>query len=734
MYLSKGGRAGSWFDRLTTSGYIDIIVTALALVAAFAWPGRIIGPLDGAPFDVPAKAVVFAVVLPLLWRFHPAFLRTGMARALIVALLAWKLLAWTLLPQAGWCGTFLTKYPAEIGGYRLAPSWDVRTLWNAPPTCSAIVARGYERLTQFPAWIMNVPFGQDRPIATGELDYQPFENPRPPEAEFAMYVQGTMDTPRPGTFSVGTGSDVQLSGDIDGRPLMAVGGDTAAADLGSGTHIVNLRLDLTGRNWRFVPLWDGGDLFSAVATSTTRLTTGERVVQRLGRWVTPVLVLSLLGLWLGSAVAAWRPGSVMLGSVAVVTAAVAWAAAGGPESTGARFAVLLLAGCVFVPVPHQLRDGRGAWLLVGVPWLALLTTIVFRRIGGFTLFLLGDDTLTYQRFAHRIFMEGYWLEGGQLTFWNQPLYRWICGILHLIFGDSSAGEMLFDAFALLIGAMFAYEVANRIAGFRGGVAAAVIVLATVTLGPNWYMLGRGLSEIAATGWLYLAAFELMRARDGSIRHAWLAGGFAVLAFYTRLNHLPLIVALVALALPEGVEAGAAFTLRAWRRLPVRVVAAYGACLTAGFILFAARTWYYTGQLNPFAGTTRVHNGTGLGLTIDSLWSATAWQRALESVVMIVSVQDPPRFDVRAVMVIVGFVAAILALVRFPLARRLPLGVVVMCVAAVAGGLVARGVAYPGRFSIHLIPVAVAVSVSLCGLAVAAFRRDHQRDWPAIVNA
>jgi hypothetical protein len=102
--------------------------------------------------------------------------------------------------------------------------------------------------------------------------------------------------------------------------------------------------------------------------------------------------------------------------------------------------------------------------------------------------------------------------------------------------------------------------------------------------------------------------------------------------------------------------------------------------------------------------------------------------------MIVSVQDPPRFDVRAVLVIVGFIASILALLRVPLARRLPLGIVVMCVAAVAGGLVARGVAYPGRFSIQLIPVAVAVAVSLCGLVVAALRGHPQPDWPAIVNA
>src|SRR5436190_22880167 len=126
----------------------------VALIAAVAWPGRIIGPLDGAPFDVPVKVVVFAVVLPGLWVLYPRFLGTVTARTALAALLVWKLAAAAALPQAGWCGRVLTEYPDATDGYRLSPGWDVRT-WGqgAPPSCSAIVARGYERLKQFPAWI-----------------------------------------------------------------------------------------------------------------------------------------------------------------------------------------------------------------------------------------------------------------------------------------------------------------------------------------------------------------------------------------------------------------------------------------------------------------------------------------------------------------------------------------------------------------------------------------------------
>src|SRR5258708_36726608 len=143
--------------------------------------------------------------------------------------------------------------------------------------------------------------------------------------------------------------------------------------------------------------------------------------------------------------------------------------------------------------------------------------------GRFQVYFFGDDSLTFQRYAHRIFMQGYWLEGGERTFWHQPLYRWTNGVLHLMFGDSSVGEALADAAALLVGALFAFEVVRRVASFRAGILAGVLTLVTIVLGPNWYLLGRGLSELSATAWIYLACFAWLRTRDEGRRAALLSG-------------------------------------------------------------------------------------------------------------------------------------------------------------------------------------------------------------------
>jgi hypothetical protein len=178
-----------------------------------------------------------------------------------------------------------------------------------------------------------------------------------------------------------------------------------------------------------------------------------------------------------------------------------------------------------------------------------------------------------------------------------------------------------------------------------------------------------------------------------------------------MNHLPLILALPAITLIDGPDAGSVFNpQRLWAHLPKRVVGAYAVVVAAGLAAFAARTWHYTGAFSLFAGTSLGFNSTGLGTSIDSFWSAEVWRKMTESVLTIVTVQDPPRFDWRSLLVVAGFMLSALGLLRVPLARRLPFGVAAMCVVAVAGGLVVRGSAYPGRFSLHLIPVAVAASV------------------------
>jgi hypothetical protein len=374
----------------------------------------------------------------------------------------------------------------------------------------------------------------------------------------------------------------------------------------------------------------------------------------------------------------------------------------------ARLVPLLLTAAAAVPVATRFRNLRGAFLLVGVPWLAFFAVRGWDQIGRFTAYS-ADDWLTYQVAGYRIFMNGYWLQGGTDAFDYQPLYRWMTGALHLVFGDSSVGEVFGDAAWLLIGAMLAFSLVRARAGFRAGVIAAALTLATFTVGTSWYFLGRGLSEIAAAGWAFLAMFFLLRARLGRVSSGTAAGTFAVLMFYTRLNHLLFAAFLPALLLPlrtPMMRRALARAIAHIRRMPAIV---YAAVFTAGVLTFMWRTWLYTGAFSLFYGTSLRNNDTGLRPW--TIVDPEVWRRVAHSVANLLFMNEPPRPDLRAVVVIAGCVLAAAALVQMPGARRLPAAIVIAIGGASVGALFAHTHNYPGRLTIHLVPLAAALTVT-----------------------
>jgi hypothetical protein len=290
-------------------------------------------------------------------------------------------------------------------------------------------------------------------------------------------------------------------------------------------------------------------------------------------------------------------------------------------------------------------------------------------------------------------MNGFWLEGGSKLFDYQPLYRWITGALHLVFGDSSVGEIFWDAICLLLGAMVAFVLVERSAGFKWGVAAAVATLATFWLGTIWYFVGRGLSEIAAAGWGFIAALVLLRNRTASVPAAILAGIFAVLMFYTRLNHLLFAVFLMALLPRPDLRAGAAFL----------------ATFAAGVAAFAARTWWYTGKFSLLYGTSLKNNDTGLRLT--TIADPAVWAKVWHSLKALVWMNEPPSPDPRAVFVVVGVLVAVAVVLRVPKINRLPVSIAIVTLGACVSSLLAHTHNYPGRMSIHLAPYAVAMTMT-----------------------
>ena len=667
----------------------------LLAAAALLWPDRISGPFDGVPLDRLAEAVLVAAVFPALSYLQPQFLRSRRARACILLLVAWRIAASLLFVQDGWCVRFQPARPFAKDAGASPHAWDLRADWQSPePACSAIMTRSYHDLYEFPAWFFNLPPPNDS---------WPLPADRPPGAQVALSVHGFFSPRDAGVLQIDTG-DVVVS--IDG---VAVRGP---APLARGTHYVSIDGTLSGDRWALVPRWNGEEVWSSSAAITShRPSSLDLAVRPWIRWLPTLLVVALLGMWTASAAADIGSAGVLIWTIAA--SAVIGALVQTDRVWLARWALAGLGAAVLVPVPPRLRGMRGAFLMIGVPWLTFVLVCSASAIGRFIIYDFGHDYWMYQRFAYRIVLQGYWLEGGSPTFYFQAGYRWFVGVLHVLFGDSSAGEWYWDGTCLLAGALLSFRLTRAFAGFRWGLAAAATTIGVFVLGTAQYLIGQGLGEITSAGLVSMGALLVIGSRHRRAAAAVAAGLLATLAFYTRLNNLILAAGIAAFALPLDVPIRALTApARWWRRVAWRSIVIVAAVLGAGLLAFAWRTWHYTGVFSLFHGTQRYH-------PLVAIWQpgaplAESLKRLEHSVMVVLTVNDPPRFDPYALPILAGALTAVLSLAGVPRFRDLPAAAVLFFVAAIAGAFVAAGFAYTGRFSIHVMPITCALAV--CGAA------------------
>ena len=133
-------------------------------------------------------------------------------------------------------------------------------------------------------------------------------------------------------------------------------------------------------------------------------------------------------------------------------------------------------------------------------------------------------------------------------------------------------------------------------------------------------------------------------------------------------------------------------------------------IAIGLLCFAWRTWHYTGVFSVFYGTQRYvvaiwQPGAPIELTL---------QRLIHSVMLVLTVNDPPRLDVYALPILTGAAAAVLSVAGTPRLRDLPAAAVLFFFASIAGAFVAAGWTYTGRFSVHVMPITCALAV--CSIA------------------
>lgn len=691
-------------------------------IAALLWPGHLHGPLDGAPLDRVTEAILIGLLPPFLWWLEPGYLRLRIVQALIVLLVVAKAGS-ALLVQDGWCVQFETPEPLVSDATGRIHTWDVRADWRSPsPRCSAILTRPYREFKEFPAWFFNMP------PTDGNL---PGPEDRPPYASFDMIVTGYLQADDRGELIVETGETMKTTLVVDGSIVEPAAASRQQVILERGRHFVQVRSNITGNRWAFVPLWNGvpvGESGFAVLTLASPSASDLRVRGAVSL-ATQVFAAAIVIGWIAVFLFRWRE-PITLGFAVVASVIVGWLGTPPPDyvmTPWAAWSITALGLAILLRVPVERRTLKGAFVLIGIPWLVFVTAVHASHIGRFSFYAGGDDMWMFQRFAYRIYLQGYWLQGGEPTFWFQPFYRWIAGALHMIFGDSSMGEFWWDAICLMVSALFAHHVVAAAYGFRWGLAAAVLCLTIVMQGPAWMFIGIGLSEIASAGFIYLAALVIASARlRGHIPLpvAIGAGLLASIGFYTRLNNLPMAFAASAFGLSLALPSGGWWRARTWwPHVSWNALFGVAGVVLTAMTLFTLRTYHYTGVFSMLHGTTWGNH---------VLWRpgqpfSEAASGMLSSLMMVLTFNDPPRFALYSLPLLIGAVVAAAAMVSIKRISDVPLALAAFFLVACSGALAARGVAYAGRFSVHLLGAGCALTV--CAIASLVQARESKPGGP-----
>jgi hypothetical protein len=99
--------------------------------------------------------------------------------------------------------------------------------------------------------------------------------------------------------------------------------------------------------------------------------------------------------------------------------------------------------------------------------------------------------------------------------------------------------------------------------------------------------------------------------------------------------------------------------------------------------------------------------------------------------MVLTVNDPPRFDWYALPVLAGAAVAVASLCGVPRLRNLPAAAVLFFFASIAGAFLTYGWEWAGRFSIHVLPITC--TLATCGVA-SVMDRSRRRDFSARIRS
>lgn len=713
------------------------ILSLFMCLAVMILPSGVEAWFDGLPWSQPLEFLALAVAFPFLTLFAWRFL---CRRAVIIALatlLVVKLGLAFYAPRSGW-NMYVYASPEAMAQNR----WQRTYTTLVYPHLSEIFRSPLRHRLEFPIeWKTVYGYETEKPYLgvalTGFLRF-------PPDTRLAIVTTGLEDGWAKAVAASGEEWEVPIVGSLESAAQMS------HETLPSTVVRVSAQLTYGEGSWSLQPVFvflDGtlGDLYGRgvmwqTAEGAVMPQWVNMALRMIGRSLDVGVVIFLL-LWL-----VWGLRQRMLQRdldhvVILFAIAGCWIPYVLKPFFPSKSAVpvlgvsLLITGALLILWMFW-RLGVGlikqadvrnlpavALLVLGAPLLSFYAGNLVSEVARIQIYTTGSDPLTYQVFARQIFVEGDLWHRADAVYAYQPLYRYLVGLLHLLFGQSSVTQNMLDVWSV-VGAMMALVSLGgwlRIAPLFS-LAGAVLYLAIGWLTQFNVLLGAGMQEYAAMLFVVLTAWSAAQRAFLGWRKILLTSLCGVCGLLLRNDHLGVLGAAALLAiepvrgdLRRAWAALFAETIKQWKTVLIPGVAIFG-----GLLLQALRNYVMGGMfvVNQTQNTTSgwYHSlGERIGgvlLILNSGLSADFFSPGLVFV---------------ALVLWAGTLTGAIALVwRRGALARYNLSLAIMLVALLLPYLFFKPTATPPRWSIHLLPLAV---LSLSVLAACLFQKANGKDLP-----
>ena len=353
---------------------------------------------------------------------------------------------------------------------------------------------------------------------------------------------------------------------------------------------------------------------------------------------------------------------------------------------------------------HTDRIVQSVFLFFGPGLLFFFSKKWWPSLGQSKNWGTGDDWTSYQMFAHKIVVDGEWLQGGENVFVMQPLYRYFVGVYHWLFGQSAFVQNMADVWCILGITTFlaSWAVKLRLSTLTAFAASLIYLISTFLAGFR-YEIGRGLVEHHAAIFIALAIWLLYQARDGNFFKIILAGFFGAIGYWIRQDHLIVITMLVFFI----IEPTHGTTKQVWRTYWEQIWThwkrgfTYLGIVAFGVFLLCFRNWWVGGVFGPSVPSHPNYTGQDI-------------IHFYHRIQIMVTAVDHGNPSLATFILLPGTLLGLLALVWRPnFLQNYPIAIGLALFGLFLPYWFVANWGYAPRYSIHLLPLAI-ISLMVVG--------------------